>query len=64
RGIKDWGPEDWGEEAPTMAMLTAPGARRPPSGEGGGEGRGEDERKGGGKTWRGGPIWQAVFGGN
>lgn len=49
-GPSVWGPEDWGEEAPTMAMLAEPAARQlKPSARGGGE--------------RPGPIWRLIFGG-
>lgn len=53
--IQDWGPEDWGEEAPTMAMLTAPDARKNFfRGVRGRETKIERRR---------GPIWRAIFGG-
>lgn len=58
--IRDWGPEDWGDEAPTMAMLTTSEAREQhveqhiwPTAE---EKAKENVR-------RGGPIWRAIFGG-
>ncbi|CAM9345765.1 unnamed protein product, partial [Ectocarpus sp. 13 AM-2016] len=49
-GPRVWGPEDWGEDAPTMALLTEAPARSSKTPE-----RQEGERPG--------PIWRAVFGG-
>ncbi|CAM9730223.1 unnamed protein product [Ectocarpus sp. 4 AP-2014] len=49
-GPRVWGPEDWGEDAPTMALLTEATARSSKTPE-----RQEGERPG--------PIWRAVFGG-
>lgn len=51
KGPRLWGPEDWGEDAPTMAMLTEPVLRRGKTAE-----REEGERPG--------PIWRATFGGS
>ncbi|CAM9852579.1 unnamed protein product [Ectocarpus fasciculatus] len=50
QGHRVWGPEDWGEDAPTMALLTEATARSSKTQE-----REEGERPG--------PIWRAVFGG-
>ncbi|CAM9671296.1 unnamed protein product, partial [Ectocarpus sp. 8 AP-2014] len=49
-GPRVWGPEDWGEDAPSMAQLTEATARSSKTPE-----RQEGERPG--------PIWRAVFGG-
>ncbi|CAN0017292.1 unnamed protein product, partial [Ectocarpus sp. 6 AP-2014] len=50
QGPRVWGPDDWGEDAPTMALLTEATARSSKTPE-----RQEGERPG--------PIWRAVFGG-
>ncbi|CAN0507610.1 unnamed protein product, partial [Ectocarpus sp. 12 AP-2014] len=49
-GPRVWGPEHWGEDAPTMALLTEATARSSKTPE-----RQEGEQPG--------PIWRAVFGG-
>lgn len=51
--VSVWGPEEWGQDAPTMAMLTEPTTRQQQ--QQGGMGRNEAERPG--------PIWRSIFGG-
>lgn len=56
--VSVWGPEEWGQDAPTMAMLTEPTARQQQ------QQQSQQRRMGKQEGERPGPIWRSIFGGS